>query len=198
MFLRKVAFLLLLVACGGGRANAPAGDAASGSVAAAVALPDTSYPEARRGAMTARAALPGPFVEVWHPKAGVCTAPPSVQLQALGDSVDVMMVLRLAAGGPATGRYTVTEPEDSTFAPGTARMAVQVVSYLDRALRATRGSVELSRLDRFLSGRFNVLLEGFSSPDTVPLLGVFDRIRVDSLPEPQCRPWPANLPPGVQ
>lgn len=194
--MRRAVWLVLLAACGGGASPPEAFDADDSTQAVAV-VPDTMFPPPRRGAMTARAALPGPFVEVWYPKAGVCRTPPSAQLLAIGDSVDVMIVLRLPALAPLTGTYPLTPPDDTTAAPRTARMAVQLVSYADRALHGRRGSVEVSRMDRFMSGRFNVVLEGFSSPDTIPLLGVFDRIPVDSLPEAACHAAPPDLPPGV-
>jgi hypothetical protein len=195
---KRVAWLVFLVACGGGGASPPETEVVDDVAQAMVGVPDTTYPQGRRGAMTARAAAPGPFVEVWHPTAGACASPPSVQLLAIGDSVDVMMVLRLSPDGPFTGTYPVTAPEDTTAQPQTARMAVQLVSYADRALRAARGSVEVSRLDRLITGRFDVVLEGFSAPDTVRLLGVFDRIPVDSLPETGCQAQPPGFPPEAR
>lgn len=195
--MRWATWLVLLVACGGGRASSPEADAEGDAAQAPVTSPDTTFPAPRRGALIVRSALPGPFGGEWEPMAGVCASPPSLQLLASGDSVDVVVLLRLAGEGSATGTYAVPSPDDTTAADRTARVGVQLVSYADRALRAGRGWVELSRLDRLVSGRFDVVLEGFSSPDTVRYLGVFDRIQVDSLPEFACRATPPGLPPGV-
>ncbi len=195
--MRWAALLVLLVACGGGRASAPEADALGDTALAVVTPPDTTLPASRRGSLIARSALPGPFSGAWQPAAGVCGSPPSLQLLASGDSVDVLILLRLAAEGPATGTYTVASAEDTSTAPRTARVGLQLVSYADRALRSERGSVELSRLDRLVSGRFDVVLREFTSPDTVRYLGVFERIRVDSLPEPACRATTPDVPPRV-
>jgi hypothetical protein len=55
----------------------------------------------------------------------------------------------------------------------------------------------LSRLDRLASGRFDVVLRELSSEDTLRYLGVFDRIRVDSLPAAECQAAARGVPPGV-
>ena len=197
--MRPVAWLVLLAACGGGRADAPDAQAVADSAPAASVMPppDTTYPPARRGALVARSALPSPINGEWVATAGLCNEPPSFQLLAPGDSVDVMILLRSPAEGWATGAYAVAAPEDTTDAPRTARIGLQRVLYIDQAYRGERGAVELSRLDRLASGRFDVVLRELNAQDTVRYLGVFDRIRVDSLPPAECRAAARGVPPGV-
>ena len=200
--MRRTAWLVLLVACSGGRASAPEAEVGADTVGGdttqpAAAVPDTTFPASRRGALIIRTALPGPFGGEWTPMAGVCQKPPSLQLLASGDSVDVIVFLRLPGHGSVIGTYAIAEPEDTSAAPRTASIGVQLVSYADRALRAESGWVELSQLDQLVSGRLDVVLRGFSAPDTVRYLGVFDRIRVDSLPEMTCRTTPPGVPPEV-
>lgn len=195
--MRLVAFLVLLTACGSGRASAPDTEAVDDTVPPAAVAPDTTYPRPRRGALIARSAFPGPLSGEWQPTAGVCGGLHTLQLLARGDTVDVLVVLQLPAESPATGAYVVRDPEDSTAGPRTARIGVQRVQYADLAYRSERGSVELNRLDRLASGRFDVVLREVTSQDTVRYLGVFERIRVDSLPEPACRAAARDLPPGV-
>ena len=194
--MRRAVWLLLLVACRGGRASAPETEGAD-STAPAAAVPDTTFPAAQRGALVIRSALPGPFSGEWRPMAGVCREPPGLQLLASGDSVDVVLFVRWEPDGAPGGSYPVATPEDTTLAPRIARIGVQLVSYADRALRGERGWVELSRLDQVVSGRFDVVLGGFSAPDTVRYLGVFDQIPVDSLPDLACRGTPPGVPAEV-
>lgn len=195
--MRFAAWLLVLAACGGGRASAPDAAAAGDTAPPVPAAPDTAYPAPRRGALIARSAFPGPLSGEWQPRAGVCGGLPSFQLLARGDSVDVLVVLQLPAEGPATGAYAVAGPEDSTAGPRTARIGVQRLEYVDLAYRSERGSLELNRLDRVASGHFDVVLREVTSPDTVRYLGVFERVRVDSLPEPDCRAAARDVAPGV-
>lgn len=197
--MRAVAWLVLLTACGSGRAGAPDAQAVGDSALAEAVTPppDTTYPPGRRGALIARSAIPSPLSGEWRATAGVCGEPPSFQLLASGDSVDVILLLRSPTGGWAAGAYAVAAAEDTVDAPGAARLGVQRVLYVDEAYRGERGSVELSRLDRLVSGRFDVVLREFYSRDTVRYLGVFDRIRVDSLPAADCQAAARGLPPGV-
>jgi hypothetical protein len=109
-----------------------------------------------------------------------------------------MIVLRSPSAGWTTGTYVVVSPEDTTDAPGTARIGVQRVSYVDEAYQGERGRVELSRLDRLASGRFDVALRDLNSPDTVRYLGAFDRIPVDSLQSAECQTAARGIPPGVR
>lgn len=195
--MRLVPLVLLVAACGGGRASAPDAEAAGDTPPPVPLAPDTTYPPPRRGALIARSAFPGPLSGEWQPTAGVCGARASFQLLARGDSVDVLVLLRLPAAGPTTGAYAVAGPEDSTARPRTARIGVQRLEYVDLAYRGERGSVELSRLDRMASGRFDVVLREAISQDTVRYLGVFERVGLDSLPEPECRAAARDVPPGV-
>lgn len=147
--------------------------------------------------LIARSATPGPLSGEWRPAAGMCGSPPTLQLVARGDSVDVIVLLRLPENGPATGAYRVAGPQDTVAGPGTARIGVQRLLYVERAYRSERGAVELQRLDRLASGRFDVVLRELNAIDTVRYLGVFERIRLDSLPGAQCQLAPGGLPPGV-
>lgn len=193
--MRVAAFVLLLAACGGGRASAPDTESVSDTIPPTPVAPDTTSPRPRRGALIARSGFPSPLTGEWQPKAGVCGGPRSFQLLARGDSVDVLILVRLPAEGPDTGTYMVTGAEDSTSGPRTARIGVQRLEYVDLAYRSERGSVELSRLDRLASGRFDVVLREVSSQDSVRYLGAFERVRLDSLPEPQCRAAAREAPP---
>lgn len=192
-----VMLLASLAACGGGRASAPEADAVGDTTPAVEGAPDTTYPPPRRGAVIARSASPGPLSGAWRARAGVCSDPPSLQLLGRSDSVDVMILLRLPARGSATGVYAVAAPEDTTATPRTARLGVQKVMYMDLAYRSERGTVELNRLDQLASGRFDVVLREVTSQDTVRYLGVFERIRVDSLPASDCQAAARDVPPGV-
>jgi len=197
---RLVIFVALFAACGGGRAGTPDAEAVGDTTPAVdvTTPPDPTYPPKRRGALIARSATPGPLSGEWRPVAGLCGAPPSFQLVARGDSVDLIVLLRLPADGLATGVYAVAAPEDTAAGPRTARLGVQRVLYTDFAYRSERGSVELSRLDRLASGRFDVVLREVTAQDTVRYLGVFERVRVDSLTESQCRVAARDVPPGVR
>jgi hypothetical protein len=195
-----MAWLVLLTACGGGRAGAPDAQTMidTAPVGAVLPVPDTTYPTARRGALLARPALPGPIGGEWVATAGLCPEPPTFHLLAPGDSLDLMIVLRSPSEGWTTGTYLVASPEDTTDAPGTARIGLQRVSYVDQSYQGARGQIELSRLDRLVSGRFDVALRDLNSQDTVRYLGVFDRIPVDSLPPAECQAAARGIPPGVR
>jgi len=200
---RFALWVALLMACGGGGAarrgaETLADTAADTALAAADAAPHRTYPRSRRGALIARAAGPRPARGEWQPAAGVCGDPPTFQLVARGDSFDLILLLRFPSGGPPTGAYAVAPPGDTTAAPGTARLGVQGVVYAESAYQGELGVVELSRLDRLASGRFDVVFRELTSQDTVRYLGVFDRIRVDSLPAADCQPAPRGVPPGVR
>jgi len=196
---RPVALLVLLTACGGGRADAPEAQAVAdtGAEGPVTPPPDTTYPAPRRGALIARPALPGPLGGEWTATAGLCREPPTLHLVAAGDSVDLMILLRSPSEGWTTGAYPVVSPDDTTEAARTARIGVQRVSYVDQAYQGERGSVDLSRLDQLASGRFDVVLRDLRSADTVRYLGAFHRIRVDSLPPGECQAAARGIPPGV-
>lgn len=198
--MRKGAWLALIAAlpaCGGGRASAPEAQAVADTTPVAAA-PDTTYRPARRGALIARSALPSPLSDEWQAAAGVCGNPPIFMLLGRGDSVDVLVLLRLQPGDSVTGVYPVAPPEDTTAALRTARVGVQRMLLVDRAYRAERGAVEVSRLDRLASGRFDVVLREVTSQDTVRYLGAFEAIQVDSLPAFACEVARSSPPPGVQ
>ncbi len=172
----RAAIALLLVACGAEHAArdtippAPAGETAA----------DTSYPTPRRGALVARAVTERALDGHWTARGTACPSPPAFQLLARGDTVDVLILLRLPQDEAAPGGYKVLGPLDSTDAPRTARVGVQRMQYVDLAYRGFEGTVWLERLDRSATGRFDIVLDEAVSHDRVRYLGVFDAVPVDS------------------
>lgn len=146
---------------------------------------DTTYPAASRGVLVARTARPGALSGSWRPTAGICRHPPSLQLLARGDSVDVLIVLRLAADGAAIGDYPVALPDSATGVRA-ALVGVQRLRYVDVAYQGARGVVRVERLDRVVSGRFDVVLAEVVSHEKQRYLGVFDGVRLDTLPDRLC------------
>lgn len=172
--MRRAALALLLVACGAEQAARdtvpPAGEA----------LVDTSYPTPRRGALVARAVTERALDGRWTARGTACPNSPALQLLARGDTVDVLILLRLPHDETAPGGYKVLGPLDSADAPRTARVAVQRMQYVDLAYRGFEGMVWLERLNRSATGRFDIVLDEAVSHDRVRYLGVFDAVPVDS------------------
>lgn len=184
------AVTLLLLACGGGAA--PPAKQATGDSARGGPPVDTTFPTARRGMLAAHPAGLGGLGGEWSARAARCANPSMLQVLARGDTVDLLIVLWLPADSAATGSYPVLSPSDSTVAPRTARMGAQRMLYADLSYRASGGTVWLERLDRWASGRFDVVLDESMSHDQVRYLGTFSAVPVDSAPEPACRPAPRD------
>jgi hypothetical protein len=100
--------------------------------------------------------------------------------------VDVLIVLRFAPGGAPVGDYPVTLADSSTGAPA-AVVGVQRLRYVDLAYRGARGVVRVDRLDGLVTGRFDVVLAEVTSHEEQRYLGVFDAVRLDTLPDRLCR-----------
>jgi hypothetical protein len=150
--------------------------------------PDSTPPAARAGALVSRAiAAPGPLTGQWRPQAGVCMDPPSFQLFARSDSVDLLLLLELPRDTVAPGTYVVVSQADSTRQPRTARFGAQLTPPADRAYQATGGVVRLERLDRLATGRFDMTLQEVPSHRALRYLGVFEAIPVDTLGLAVCR-----------
>ncbi len=185
--MRVCTVALMLLACGGEAATPPVEQPVH-DTADLKPSADTTYPAPKRGGLAAHSVGPGGLGGEWIPRAAVCAAPPSLQVLARGDTVDILLVLWLPPGGAATGAYAVLGPLDSTMAPRTARIGVQRMQYVDLAYRGLSGTVWLERLDRRATGRFDVVLDEMVSHEQVRYLGVFNAVLVDSGPEPLCRP----------
>lgn len=189
--MRLLAAALLFAGCGGGAGAPPAEQPVRDTANLKPAL-DTTYPTPKRGGLIAHGATAGALGAQWTPEAEVCAAPGSLQVLGLGDTVDILLVLRLPTEGRATGTYSVLGPLDSTDAPRTARVGVQRIQFLDLAYRSLRGTVRLDRLDRRAGGRFDVVLEELVSHEEVRYLGAFNAVPVDSAPAPRCRAAPRD------
>jgi len=150
-----------------------------------VAFIDTVVPEAGPGFLAARTPDPGAISGEWPGRAGECADPPSLQLLVDGDSVGVLVVLGFPDSGPRVGSYPISPGELGWPRPGTARMGVQRILYVGLAYGAMGGSVELSRVDRGVSGRFDVRLVEATTEREVRYLGTFRDVPLGS--------WPADL-----
>jgi hypothetical protein len=128
----------------------------------------------------------GPAWE-WAAEAASCADPKTLQLLARGDTVDLLAVLRLPPDSAPEGPYTVLGPLDSSVAPRTARVGAQRWLYADLAYRALRGTVWLERLDREVTGRFDLVLDESISHEETRFLGAFTAVPVDSAADPVCR-----------
>ena len=176
--------LVLLAACGtsGPAQRAPSTPAGQGAPV------DSTPPAAQAGALVTRAlGEPGPLNDRWQPTAGICVSPPSFQLLAQSDSVDVLLLLDLPEDSAAAGRYVVPAPTDSTASGRLARLGVQQLRYTSLSYHAQVGTVQLERLDRAASGRFDVTLQEMPSHRTFRYLGVFEGIPVDTLSQAVCQ-----------
>lgn len=179
---------LVVAACGGGAAAGSADTVSTNRTNDTTLAPDTSYPAPQRHALVTRTVTPEALAGVWKPVAGVCREPPSFQLLARGDSVDVILVLALPAEGGPTGEYPVRALRDTAGGERPARIGVQRLRYLDLAYEGVGGVVRLDRLDRVADGRFDVRLREITSQEEIRYLGIFDGVRVDSLAGGACRP----------
>lgn len=178
-----VLFGVLLGGCSGEHV-APGGAGAGDEVLAAPVVVDTSFPRLRRGELVTRA-VPALGVGRWEPIARWCAHPPSLLVLAQGDSVDVVVLVDFAQGAPSVGAYPVRPEEEAPRLPR-AQVGMQRVQYSDLAYRATRGQVVIERLDRYVTGRFDVVLREINVGEEVRYLGVFDRLPVESAPEAWC------------
>jgi hypothetical protein len=188
--------LLLLAACGTRTPSQRERAAATGEAAPA----DTTPPPARAGVLVTRTPADRTVLNgQWRPQAGVCASPPSFQLLAQGDSVDVLLLVNLPRDTVATGTYAVQAPQD-TAAPGrTARIGVQELRYGQMAYQGIRGTVQLERLDQLAAGRFDVTLQETPSHREVRYLGVFDAVPVETLGVAPCRlAQPDTLLPAIR
>ncbi len=195
--MRFPAVALVLAACGGEAATPPVAPPVRDAAEVKPVL-DTTFPAPRRGALMAHGAAAGVLGAEWTPEAKVCSGPRSLQLLGLGDTVDILLVLRLPPQGAGTGRYAVLGPPDSTDLPRTVRVGVQRIQYVDLAYRGLRGTVWLDRLDRRATGRFDMVLQELVSHDEVRYLGAFNAVPVNSAPEPLCRPAPRDSAAGAR
>ena len=174
----------LLGGCSREHVAPPPARAVDTAVAAPVVV-DTSFPRLRRGELVTRA-VPALGVGRWEPIARQCVQPPSLLVLAQGDSVDVVVLVDFRQGVPSAGVYPVRRAGESPGLPR-AQVGMQRVQYSDLAYRATRGRVVIERLDRYVTGRFDVVLREINVGEEVRYLGVFDRLRVESAPEAWCR-----------
>jgi hypothetical protein len=178
--------VLLLAACG---PRGPAPHQVAAGAAQQDAPADTTTPPARPRMLVTHAVTPRSRLDgQWQPHAGVCVHPRSFQLLAQGDSVDLLLLLELPDDSVAPGTYAVAAEADSAAPARLARLGVQQLQYADLAYQATRGSVQLARLDQVASGSFDVTLEETPSHQALRYLGVFDAIPVDTLSGAACRP----------
>jgi hypothetical protein len=178
----------LLGGCSGEHVAPRAAGAGDEAVAAPVVV-DTGYPRPRRGELVTRA-VPALGVGRWKAIARRCAHPPSLLVLAQGDSVDVVLLVDFAQAVPSVGEYPV-RPEEEGGLPR-AQVGMQRVQYSDLAYRATGGRVVIERLDRYLTGRFDVVLREINVGEEVRYLGVFDRLPVESAPEAWCRRAPPD------
>jgi len=183
---------VVLWACQRERLAAPGAGVDEGGGGAVVV--DTSFPVAHRGELVTRA-VPLVGVGRWKPLALRCAEPPSLVLLAQGDSVDVLVLVDFGKAPPGPGQYAVRPEGYDAGSPG-ARVGMQRVQYSDVAYRAVRGTVDLERLDRYVTGRFDVLLREIEVGEEVRYLGAFDRVRVAPAPEAWCRRAAADAGPG--
>ena len=187
--MRCALVLLLLAACGTRASSHRAKGVSAGGGAAADTTPaDTTPPRARAGMLVARTvANRGELNGQWRPQAGVCASPPSFQLLAQGDSVDVLLLLNLPQGTAASGTYAVQAPQDTAPQGRTARIGAQEMRSADLAYQGISGTVQLERLDRLAAGRFDVTLQETPSHRQIRYLGVFDAVPVETLDVAACR-----------
>lgn len=187
--------MILVMACGGGDTGGTAAVGARDSLSIAdtpATVADSGfaagpqYPEPVRGRLVARGTDDEPLGGSWRARAGWCDRPRSLQIANLGDSVDVFLLLFPPDSGEPARMYPVVQRDSApqgVEAPH-ARVGVQRLGYQVSSYQGTGGTVNLERLNRTASGRFDVLLQEALTWDTVRYLGVFANLPVAS-PTPE-------------
>lgn len=189
--------MILVMACGGGETGGTAAVGARDSLSISdtpATVADSGfaagppYPEPVRGRLVARGTDDVPLGGSWRARAGWCDRPRSLQIANLGDSVDVFLLLFPPDSGEPARMYPVVQG-DSAPQGGEdphARVGVQRLGYQVSSYQGIRGTVNLERLNRTASGRFDVTLREALSWDTVRYLGVFSGLPVDTPPPELC------------
>ena len=170
-----------LGACGGEPAEeAVRADSLERGVEAPLMMPD--YPEPVRGHLVTHSAGADEIAGEWPARAGTCEDPRTVQLVASGEGVGAILLLYLAPAGGDVSTYPVVPVDSTVPEPPAVRVAVQLLrSRMGDSFQAFDGTVQVTELDRRMSGRLQLHLVNIETRDTVLYAGVFSAVRV--------RPW---------
>ena len=182
-----MACAVLTGACGGEDVEAgAAADSLAGDDEAPLVMPD--YPEPVRGHLVTRSDGHRPAAREiegeWRARAGSCEDPLAVHLLASGEGVGALLVIYRVPGGDSLLAYPVVPVDSTVPEPPAVRVGVQRLrSRLGDSFQAFDGTVDLTQLDRRVSGQFQLHLVNIDTRDTVLYAGVFSEVRV--------RPWPS-------
>jgi hypothetical protein len=151
------------------------------------AVADTAPPIAPAGFLAARAGDPSQITGQWPATAFSCEGQRSLQVLSDTDSAGVLIVMALPDSGNPVMSYPIALPDGQSLAAGTARMAVQRILFYGLAYAASDGTVELTRLDRGASGRFDVQLVDAATARESRYAGTFTNLRVERGPLDLCQ-----------
>jgi hypothetical protein len=172
--------------CGGEPADqAVRADSVESDPDAPLVMP--GYPEPVRGHLVVRSAGADEIAGEWRARAGTCEAPRTVLLVASGEGVGAILLLYLTPADDHAIPYPVVPVDSTVPEPPAVRVGVQLLrSRLGDSFQAFDGTVELTELDRRVSGRLQLHLVNIETRDTVLYAGVFSDVRVRAWSPQEC------------
>jgi len=157
-----------------------------------------SYPEAVGGRLVVQSAgVPGtqPIAREWAAQAGVCEAPPMLQIKGEEAGAGGTLVLLALPENKITS-YPVTLVAQGLPTPPAAQVGVQVYTKTGSfAYQAQDGGVDVYAFGKTVSGRFAVTLREINSNARLRYVGTFREVPVAQLGAAFCAPAAAGAKP---
>jgi hypothetical protein len=145
-----------------------------------------AYPQPKSGALVGQSAGPYDLDASWPGSAGICADPSLLEVLAARSGDGAILLLELPAATERVTEYPIVRSDGGLPDAPAAQIGVQLLGGAAVAFEGYAGSVELSRLGDRVSGRFAVTLQEVTTGRAVKYAGVFERLRVDSLPADRC------------
>lgn len=183
---------VLVIGCRGGPSTEDdpknSADVAEGSPAQRVVLDMPDYPAAKGERLVTVSAGKHDLGGSWRPRAGVCSGPDLLIMRAGDGGIGVIVLLVLPEERERVTKYLAVMSGPILPEPRVSRVGVQLLAGESSfGFQASDGVVEISEIDRTLSGRFAVTLRDVDTDEAIKYVGVFQQIPIEELPGDQCR-----------
>ncbi len=158
-------------------------------------MPD--YPTPVRGRLVTRSAGHEDLDGEWPARAGTCEESQTLRLIAGEERAGTILLFYLPPEGERATSYPVVPVDSTVPEPPAVRAGIQLLgTRMGDSYQAFDGTVEVTELDRRVSGRLALHVRNIDTRDTVLYAGVFEGVRVRPLPEEECATAeePAELP----